>query len=337
MAENSNIEWTNHTFNPWIGCTKVSAGCANCYAEKQDNHRKWTPEGWGKGKPRKRTSEAYWRQPLKWNRDAEGATERPRVFCASLADVFDDEVTHEWRVDLMRLIASTPHLDWLLLTKRPQNVMPFLDWAAAKAEGDDWNNWANWLNGSPPSNVWLGTSVENQQAADERIPHLLKVPAKVRFLSCEPLLGPVDLQLPIKTFALNSTKYLEGIGCDHCCNGDRCDDRSHVNRRFCRHCRGSGLGKPIHWVIAGGESGPNARPMHADWARSLRDQCQEAGVPFLFKQWGEYIHESQTNIAYNGKVRIWPDTTVSYPIGKKAAGRLLDGRTWNEYPEVNHA
>lgn len=307
MAENSNIEWCDHTFNPWIGCTKVSAGCANCYAEKQDNHRKWTPDGWGKGKPRKRTSEAYWRQPLKWNRDAEGAARRPRVFCASLADVFDSEVTHEWRIDLMRLIGSTPHLDWLLLTKRPQNVMPFLEWAQAKAEGDDWNNWANWLSGAPPANVWLGTSVENQQAADERIPHLLQVPAAVHFLSCEPILGPIDFNVDTEVGILSWLKSYDF---------------------------GSEPTNRVTWVIAGGESGPGARPMHPDWALSLRDQCQAAGVAFHFKQWGEYIHESQTNIVHNGKVRIWPDTTISYPVGKKEAGRLLDGRTWDEYPTV---
>ncbi len=178
MEENSLIEWTQNTFNPWIGCTKVSPGCLNCYAEKGDGYRHWTPQGWGKGKPRHRTSEEYWKAPLKWNRAATESGDRAKVFCASLADVFDQEVNPVWRTDLWNLIRQCPHLDWQLLTKRPQDIAACLP--------DDWGR------GWP--NVWLGTSVENQELADERIPCLTAVPARIHFLSVEPLLGPIEFQ-----------------------------------------------------------------------------------------------------------------------------------------------
>lgn len=171
MGENSKIQWTDHTFNPWIGCAKVSAGCANCYAEDLMDTR-YHKAKWGVNGTRVPTSPANWREPVKWNREAERDGVRRRVFCASLADVFEDrEELEPWRAHLFDLIDKTPHLDWLLLTKRPENI--HLD--------------------AVRRNVWLGTSVENQDAADTRIPHLFKAPGAVRFLSCEPLLGPVDL------------------------------------------------------------------------------------------------------------------------------------------------
>lgn len=258
---NSAIEWTDHTFNPWVGCTKVSDGCKHCYAEALMDKRFGRVE-WGVNGTRKRTSAANWREPLKWNRDAQAAGIRQRVFCASLADVFEDRPElAEWRSDLFDLIYSTPHLDWLLLTKRPENV---LDMVPA--------NWHAWL----PANVWIGTSIENQAAADERIPHLLRIPASVRFLSMEPLLGPVDLDHVVSPGSLET---LRGV----------------------------------QWVIVGGESGTKARPMHPDWVRSIRDQCQADGVPFFFKQWGEY-------------------DAVGRKVGKKVSGRELNGHYWDEYP-----
>jgi len=171
MGEDSQIEWTDHTFNPWIGCTKVSPGCENCYAENYGKRRKVF---WGKGRPRQRTRD--WEKPLKWNREAVIQGRRIRVFCASLADVFDAEVNPQWRTDLWDLIRQTPFLDWLLLTKRPENIREMLppDW------GDGW------------SNVCLMTSVEDQARTD-RVRLLLEIPAKTRALSIEPLLGPVEL------------------------------------------------------------------------------------------------------------------------------------------------
>jgi protein gp37 len=300
MSQNTKIEWATHTFNPWIGCTKVSPGCANCYAEAHD--RRFGGGHWGKGVPRKRTSEANWRKPLKWDRDAQ--ENRPRVFCASLADWLDDEVPIEWLADLLGLIHSTPNLDWLLLTKRPENWLHRM--ALAQSITVDGNPFPTvrkltdkWFAGRPPANVWIGTTVEDQTRADERIPALLKIPAKVRFLSCEPLLGPVD-------FAKGGCAAWMGL---------------------------------IEWVICGGESGPNARPMHPDWARTLRDQCAAACVPFFFKQWGEWIpfgmgasymqSFKEAKLLPNGPGATgWP----VYRVGKKLAGRQLDGREHSEFP-----
>jgi protein gp37 len=175
MAKYSNIEWTDNTFNPWIGCTKVSSACDNCYAEADDRRRHYTPCGWGFGKPRHRTSVEYWKQPLKWDRAAAAAGTRARVFCASLADVFDQEVHPAWRADLWELIRQCPNLDWQLLTKRPQFIASGLP--------------PSWGSGWPQ--VWLGVSVEDQTWADRRIPLLVAIPAAVHFLSVEPLLGPI--------------------------------------------------------------------------------------------------------------------------------------------------
>lgn len=331
MAEHTEIAWCDSTFNPWIGCTKVSPGCANCYAENQTFVRAARANGrelWGAGKPRHRTSEAYWRQPRRWDTmracahcghlvgggfpawcpECGPSTDlewrRPRVFCASLADWLDDEVPVEWLADLLDLIRRTPHLDWLLLTKRPQqwrkrmaevqssavnNVKPYAVCDMIEA----------WFGGTPPSNIWIGTTVEDQQRADERIPAMLKIPARVRFVSAEPMLGPVVL----------GPRAMAGAG-------------------TFRHMEG------IDWVICGGESGPKARPMHPEWARSLRDQCAAAGVPFLFKQLGEWAPAANLTERSTKPAFIFPDDTAMLRVGKRAAGRLLDGRKHNEFPEV---
>ncbi|MBS0661364.1 MAG: phage Gp37/Gp68 family protein [Verrucomicrobia bacterium] len=368
--KDSRIEWCDHTFNPWVGCAKVSPGCLNCYAERRDI--RLAGGHWGKGAPRQLTSDANWRQPMRWNDAIATAHEqwawerdhafvagapfdkpepgRARVFCASLADWLDDEVPVEWLARLLGLIAQTPNIDWLLLTKRPENfdgrlgeVVSFLESGGAGqvmghlAKRADLGRWiCRWLSDAPPANVWVGTTVEDQARANERIPHLLRIPAKVRFLSCEPLLGPVDLN-EIDVSAL------DGV-----------------------------VGGPLNWVICGGESGPGARPMHPDWARSLRDQCAAAGVPFFFKQWGEWgpgfdeekrvdltggtetgknaqtwiNRDGETGSAWltgeDGEMLNWtgsPDDSKGYVeiinrVGKKAAGRLLDGREHSEFPRV---
>lgn len=322
MAENTKIEWADHTFNPWTGCTKVSPGCDGCYAEAWAK-RSGTVQ-WGPGAARRRTTAANWRLPLKWNAQAAAEGRRLRVFCASLADVFDNEVSPEWRADMFELIAATPHLDWLLLTKRVGNAHRMLDLTmdaidrrqalgTAKVERLPW----------PWSNVWLGATVVNQEEADRDIPKLLAVPARVRFLSVEPMLGPVDLSIP-----LNVCQF---------------DERSAWSPRNLRsHDTG------LHWVICGGESGPHARPMHPDWARSLRDQCAAAGVPFLFKQWGEWLPvelpsgeecyaEDGSDRQFEGRVRVQRAGHQDFArIGKVAAGRLLDGLEHNGFPEVRH-
>jgi protein gp37 len=339
MAENSKIEWCDHTFNPWEGCTKVSPGCANCYAEARN--KRWGNDNWGKGKPRRRQSEATWKQPLKWNRTAFsicpdcgndmlailqrgsgipleiemcgcGSTtppttlRRPRVFCASLADWLDDEAPIEWLADLLKLIHATPNLDWLLLTKRPEYFKTRMHMVNLSQPEHGFDESlvglvSRWIDGFAPENVWIGTTTENQRYAEKRIPELLKIPAKVRFLSCEPLLGPVDLtRVHFPTGAIENVFHDQAV------------------------FRNTGQVLPLNsvkWVICGGESGRAARPMHSDWARDLRDQCQSAGVPFFFKQWGEWLPRLEGSGA-----------EVFYRVGKKAAGRLLDGREWNEVP-----
>ncbi len=178
MAENSKIEWTDHTFNPWIGCQKVSPGCDHCYAESLSKRYGWVE--WGPHGQRKRTSAANWKKPLQWNKTAKAAGTRPRVFCASLADVFDNQVPEHWRIDLFDLIGDTEHLDWLLLTKRPENIRKMLP--------------TNW-NVEDYQNVWIGTTCEDQEHYDRRWPILQKIPASVRFISYEPAIGPLRLHI----------------------------------------------------------------------------------------------------------------------------------------------
>lgn len=349
MAENTKIEWATHTFNPWVGCTKVSPACDHCYAEG------WAKRSgmvqWGAGAERRRTTPANWRMPEKWNRQARiqhdawegfkttnpGLTDeqlqaqgfikpqRPRVFCSSLADVFDNAVPTEWRYDLFNLILSTPHLDWLLLTKRIGNAEKMIEdtlpdnMKAMPSEHPLAWSWPH---------VWIGATICNQEEADRDIPKLLSTPAAKRFLSMEPLLGAVDL-----------SQWLDII---------QYEDGAPWMRRNIGH-----LHDMLDWVIVGGESGADARPMHTAWAQALRDQCHAAGVPFLFKQWGEWrepldgeefdtsmgraakppafilsetgtVHCFESAHIVNGKAVI--------KVGKKTAGRLLDGREWNEVP-----
>lgn len=279
MGQNSKIEWTHHTFNPWWGCVRVSPACKNCYAETWA--RRIGLELWGARAPRRFFSDAHWAEPLKWNREAQADGERRRVFCASMADVFENRAElDEWRTRLWEVIARTPWLDWLLLTKRPDNVADSVPW------GRRW-----------PTNVWLGTTAENQKWADRRIPLLLEVPAEVRFISAEPLLGYLDLR-----------PYLRG--------------------------RRRGVAG-LDWVIAGGESGASARPMNPDWARSLRDQCIAGGASFHFKQWGHWSPEA--NKEQGNKKRVEVYDRGGHPIvlvrrGKKESGRVLDGTTWDQFP-----
>lgn len=302
MAENSAIEWTDHTFNPWEGCQKVGPGCDHCYAETRNaRFGGGTAPNWGPGAPRRLTSAANWRKPLAWDAASAAFAEqhgrRQRVFCASLADVFDNAVEDMWRADLANLIDATPNLDWLLLTKRIGNAAEMLE--------------IMFDSSTTRPNVWIGATVVNQTEADRDILKLLATPAAKRFLSIEPMLGPINLgQLQPGLPANAWLTWLDGLD----------------------------------WVICGGESGPSARPMHPDWARSLRDQCSAAGVPFLFKQWGEWRETDgpKTRLEHRaigkgthwltrdgclhetGHFSIYRDYKVA-KLGKKLAGRLLDG------------
>jgi protein gp37 len=249
--ENTKIEWATHTFNPWMGCTKVSPGCANCYAETLMDGR-FRRVKWGKGQPRVRTKN--WDEPVRWNREKEHEMmeimrvsplqgfERPRVFCASLADWLDEEVPIEWFCDLLELVFATPMLDWLLLTKRPENWYERI----CNANHYLWDThskiyepWLKWISGESPKNVWIGVSAEDQEHWDIRVHDLVRIPARVRFVSAEPLLGYI-------------------------------------------HAGAAA----VDWVIVGGESGPGSRPVKSEWVKSLRNQCQYYQIPFFFKQWG---------------------------------------------------
>lgn len=317
MGENSSIEWTHHTFNPWWGCTRVSVGpkgaCVNCYADTWA-HRLGM-ELWDNG--RYRTFGAkHWSEPLAWNKAAALSGDRPRVFCASMADVFDKDAPAEERQRLWRLIEATPHLDWLLLTKRVGNVLRMIP--------------PTWLR--LPENVWLGISVVTQEEVDRDVPKLLEIPASVRFLSCEPLMEAI-------TF--------EGRWIKH--------DNPAIHENWL---------EVIDWVIVGGESGPHSRPMNPAWATSLRDQCQAVATPFFFKQHGEWIdwRQAGANVWSNttrgnkgpcrgqlhrGETALFggasletihtagQDAAVFCRVGKKAAGRLLDGRTWDQFPNAS--
>lgn len=297
MGKDTNINWATSTFNPWMGCTKVGPGCDHCYAEARMDKRLHVVQ-WGAGLPRKRTSAANWREPVKWDAErarAIAAGENPpphRVFCSSLADVFDNEVDPQWRADLFALIRATPNLTWLLLTKRIGNALTMMN------DGGCWHEV-----GRPAAfgmtvvdrmalpNVWIGATVVNRDEMLRDGPKLKATPAAKHFWSVEPMLGDLGDIPP-----------------------DLVPD----------------------WVIAGGESGPQARPAHPDWFRSLRDQCAAAGVPFLFKQWGEWMP------FFDGCEN--PDTAMTnhpggelrngmWRVGTKATGNHLDGRQHIEFPE----
>lgn len=248
MAKTTNISWADSTWNPWRGCRKVSAGCKNCYMYREQKRYGHDPSIVVKA------ADGTFYAPLRWKEPA-------FVFTCSWSDFFIEEAD-TWRVDAWDVIRRTPHLTYLVLTKRLENITGRVPY--------DW----------PLDNVWLGVSIEDQETADERIPRLLQIPATVRFVSAEPLLGPIN----ISRWLSGSWKYYDWAA--------RGGTMNHIN-----------------WLIVGGESGPNARPCHPDWARSLRDQCIAAGIPFWFKQWGG-------NRKING---TW-------------GGNVLDNRVWNERP-----
>jgi len=330
MGRNSNIEWTHHTFNGWEGCQKVGPGCDHCYAETRD--ARFGGGHWGPHAARRRTSVKNWNQPIRWNRLAAAAGERHRVFCSSLSDVMDNHasVLPEWRSDLAALIRATPNLDWLLLTKRVGNAEAML--REMFPEG-------------VPANLWLGATIVNQEEANRDIPKLLRVKKglgiSIVFLSMEPLLGPVDLR--------NLSRILApGLGEDtDALTGETAQQSSIFGGTYLRHEEADPeeetFGPKVDWVIVGGESGAEARPMNIAWARSIRDQCVATGTPYLFKQWGEWFpygeidaEGMQNSVTRGEKPGLWHEWATgdgfSVRIGKKSAGRFLDGRTWDGVP-----
>lgn len=326
MAENTEISWATHTFNPWWGCAKQSPACRFCYADRDS--KRWGMQIWGVNAERKMMGDDTWRKPLKWNREASASPDPVRVFCASMADVFDEHpACVEPRARLWRLIEDTPALTWMLLTKRPQNA------AAMVPDGWQRDGW--------PGHVWCGVSAETQKFADQRIPILRELKATIRFVSAAPLLGPLNLAPYLKIW-----RPLPGAAYEPC-YGDGHD------------LYATSL---INWVITEGESGPKARPSHPDWFRSIRDQCATAGVAYHHKQWGEWAPKPATNMhshesragwyhspdrhvvvdAATGATKLAREFTGTEPassafmfrVGKKAAGRELDGRVWDEYPRL---
>lgn len=270
MAETTAISWCDRTFSPWEGCTKVSPGCNHCYAEAR-NQRFAKGANWGPNAPRRRTAD--WTKPLRWNREAEADGKRISVF-PSLCDPFDNEVPVVWRWDLFRLINATPNLDWLLLTKRIGNARSMLN-DAASAVAAEFIGAAEW-DRSPWPNVFLGATVVNQEEAERDIPKLLATPARVRFLSLEPMLGPVDLT---RVYAIRHAAPVNVLAPNGCA----------------QHAPGYCLGdcpwrwRALDWVIVGGESGPHARPLHIDWVRTIVQDCAAAGVPCHVKQIGHVV------------------------------------------------
>jgi protein gp37 len=347
MGSKTAIEWTDSTWNPLRGCSRVSEGCRNCYAEKVagrfsgaglpyeglarmvNGHAQWT------GKVD--LVEKHLDDPLKWK-------EPRRIFVNSMSDLFHPSVSDEWIDSIFSVMARCPQHTFQVLTKRPSRMLRYLSGAEMSIRDDIKYEQAAETMRWPLPNVWLGVSVENQKAADERIPLLLQTPAAVRFASCEPLLEAVRLD----RIGEEPEGYLNAMAAVVHCDG-----------------RGTKSITGIDWVICGGESGPDARPIHPDWARGLRDQCKAVGTPFFFKQWGEWgpskmqhIHSQEkaghlvpmTTICSSPKSEVGKVSYWAYPsvvakgnwglvermerVGKKAAGSLLDGVEHKAFPEV---
>jgi protein gp37 len=339
------IEWTDETWNPLRGCSRVSDGCKNCYAEKVAMRFSGDDQPY-EGLVRMTSQGPKWTGKIKLVPEALkipfGWAKPRRVFVNSMSDLFHESVPFEFIASVFAVMSVTSRHTYQVLTKRPARMVEFFRWVKDGAgcfdddaisnclpkdipwvpyrENERHGGYDNCGPGFPYENVWLGVSVEDQRTANERIPLLLQVPAAVRFLSVEPLLGPVtlfDMDGPIDV--------------------------------------PDGSQSPLHWVIVGGESGANARPMHPDWARDLRDQCEVVGVPFFFKQWGEWAPGENTSDRRTGIVKTadlfadkWmigetnlasdgghiDDEPDVYRVGKKTAGRHLDGRTHDEFPEA---
>lgn len=292
--QKSKIEWTDRTWNPVTGCTKVSQGCKNCYAERL--YERFNGHGSFKNvicHPERL------QQPMKWKKPC-------KIFVNSMSDLFHEDVPHNFIANVFSIMKRCPWHTFQILTKRPERMLEIL------------TEWSKQEDLPTLPNVWLGVSVEDQKTADERIPLLLQVPAAVRFLSCEPLLGEINLN-----------GYLP----------DTYNDGTSVHQFY---------PNKIHWVIVGGESGPGARPMHPDWARSLRDQCKAASVPLFFKQWGEYVSlESRDGVEFcicaDGDDPKFDGISISrlvsafdcdfIKVGKKKAGNILEGKQYLQFPD----
>ena len=346
------IVWTDETWNPVTGCTKVSQGCKHCYAERDWQRLQHLPRFAGRAFTDVVCHPERLDQPLRWSKPR-------RVFVNSMSDLFHDDVPDEFIDEVFAVMALATQHTFQVLTKRPERMRDYmLDPAMNNRFGMararifyahsvcDCDVWMSGQQFRPLPNVWLGVSVEDQATADERIPILLQTPAAVRWISAEPLLGPIDL---------TSLMYYPCPNAD-----DMTMDPGTGSYECCRQCEFTGIGNDIgiDWVVAGGESGPKARPSHPDWFRSLRDQCAEAGVAFLFKQWGGWIpyeHDAHSPFMHSqhgdffdasrlpdfesGEWEMqrewhfdWASQLLARRVSKRAAGRLLDGVQHDEYP-----
>jgi protein gp37 len=323
MADKSKIEWTDATWNPIRGCSRVSEGCRNCYAERiaarfsgpgqpYEGTARRSPQGEGGWTGEVRFVPEVLEQPLRWKHPR-------RIFVNSMSDLFHENVQPEWFAKIWGVMIQSPQHTFQILTKRPAIMRECLK-GARRSMGKRHN--AEFIKSAfglefPLRNIWLGVSVENQNTADERIPILLDTPAAVRFVSYEPALGPVD----VRHIQHDGLVEIDALTGDH---------------GVYRPLIGRAPGNKLHWIIAGGESRPGARPAHPDWFRSVRDQCLAAGVPFFFKQWGEWISVDQRVLV--GDARLHRGMNLHgirmLCAGKKSAGRLLDGREWNGFPKV---
>ncbi|MFI5300817.1 MAG: DUF5131 family protein [Polyangiales bacterium] len=273
MSEDTGIAWATNTFNPWWGCMRVSPACEHCYAERHAARvANYMAKLWGRDRPGKLwgpnsnrmiAPDHIWDSPVLWNDKAARDGSTVHVFCASMCDIFEDRRDLDpHRARLWELVEATPHLRWLLLTKRPEFIASMVP--------------AAWMTAGFPVNAWVGVTAENQKYFDERVPVLATIPTSVRFISAEPLLGPIDVS---------------------------------------QHAAS------LQWIIAGGESGPGARPMEVEWARSLREQATSRNIPFFFKQWGNWRPDTEGN----GLIKI-----------KNKDTRDLDGAEWSQMPEGSY-
>ena len=323
MGENSGIAWTDHTFNPWWGCQKVSPACQFCYAEREA--KRFGQKGlWESTSRRFFDSVKHWAQPISWDLKARQAGKIARVFSGSMCDVFEDISSvdpdtdakmNDARESLWKLIESTKNLEWLLLTKRPVNIISMVP--------------TGWLI-KPPTNVRIGVTAENQECADMRIPELFKYWKGKNFVSVEPMLGEMDItkhliprwvKTPSRVVDSGAPVYL----CTHC-GRDTDKPENGCPNLVCATVRS------VDWVIAGGESGvAEVRPTRPGWVRDLRDQCIATDVPFFFKQWGEWAPVNFDNDVSHSVVA---NGERMGKVGRTKSGRLLDGVEWLQFPRT---
>ena len=318
VADGTRIEWADATWNPVTGCSVISPGCANCYAMRLAGGRlRHHPSRAGLTMATKAGpvwtggvtfNEDWLGQPLRWRRPR-------RIFVCAHGDLFHENVPYGWIERVFAVMALAPWHKFLVLTKRPERMREYCE-----PGGRD----------LPLHNVWLGVSVEDQTRADQRIPILLDTSAALRWVSAEPLLGPIDLGR-LTTATGDPRHKFDALRGQWLLRGKGVDGSPDLTVRT------ETIAQRLDWVVAGGESGPAARPMNPDWARSLRDQCQTAGVPFFFKQWGSFaparpeLNYAEAEALAGGRDRVmWSNGETSIRLGKKRAGALLDGREWRE-------